>query len=107
MDQIFDLLVKGKQIKVPEDYKHPLVDQIQNIKYCKWHNSYSHYTNNCTIFHNVIQKALKWGRFKLENKKGAKMTIDTNSFPLATINMVFILAECKHAKKEASYSQPV
>ena len=82
------------------------MDQIQNLRYCKWHNSYSHYTNNCTIFRNVIQKALKEGKFKLADKGGG-MTVDTNPFPSATINMVSISAENKHTRKEASSSQPV
>ena len=70
VDQIFDFLVKDKQIKLLEGHKLPLRDQIQNMKYCKQHNSYSHYMNNCTVFHNVIQKVLKEGRFKLVDKKG-------------------------------------
>ena len=106
-DQIFDFLVKDKQIKLLEGHKLPPTDQIQNLKCCKWHNSYSHYTNNYIIFHNVIQKVLKEGMFKLADKKGADMTIDTNPFPATTINMVSILAENKHARKEASSSQPV
>ena len=85
----------------------PPTNQIQNLKYCKWHNSYSHYTNNCTIFRNVIQKALKKGRFKLIDKNGADMTIFTNHFPSVNINMVSISAENKRDKKEASSSQPV
>ena len=107
VDKIFDFLVKDKQIKLPKEHKLPLMDQIQNMKYCKWHNLYSHYTNNCTIFHNVIQKALKEGRFKLVDKKGASMTIDTNPFPLTTINIISISTENKCARKEASSSQPV
>ena len=83
------------------------MDQIQNMKYCKWHNSYSHYTNNYTVFCNVIKKALKKGRFKLANKKGSGMTIDSNLFPSAAINMVSISVENKHARKEASSTQPV
>ena len=63
--------------------------------------------NNCTIFHNIIPKALKEIRLKLANKKGASVTIDTNPFPSATINMVSILAENKCARKEASSSQLV
>ena len=58
-DQIFDFLVKDKHIKLPEGHKLPPTDQIQNLKYCKWHNSYSHYMNNCTVFHNIIQKGSK------------------------------------------------
>ena len=104
VDQIFDFLVKDKQIKLPKGHKLPPTNQIQNMMYCKWHNSYSHYTNNCTIFHNVIQKALKEGMFKFADKKGASMTIDTNHFPSTTINMVSISAKNKHARKEASSS---
>ena len=48
-DQIFDFLVKDKQIKLPEGHKLPPTNQIQNM-------SYSYCTNNCTIFYNVIQK---------------------------------------------------
>ena len=80
-DQIFDFLVKDKWIKLLEGHKLPLADQIQNLKYCKWHNSYSHYMNNCTVFRNVIQKALKEGKFKLVDKKGGGMTVNTNLFP--------------------------
>ena len=35
------------------------------------------------------------------------MTIDTNLFPSTTFNIVSIIAECKHARKEASSFQPV
>ena len=35
VDQIFDFLVKDKQIKLPKRHKLPLMDQIQNMKYCK------------------------------------------------------------------------
>ena len=55
----------------------------------------------------MIQKALKEGRFKLEDKKRGGMTVDTNPFPSATINMVSISAENKRTRKEASSSQPV
>ena len=106
-DQIFDFLVKDRHIKLPKGHKLPPIDQIQNMKYCKWHNSYSHYMNNCTIFRNMIQKVLKEGRFKLADKNGGSMFMDINSFPSATINMVSILAKSKFAKKETSSSQPV
>ena len=34
-DQIFDFLVKDKQIKLLEGHKLPPTNQIQNMKYCK------------------------------------------------------------------------
>ena len=61
------------------------------------------------MFRNVIQKALKEGRFKLADKKGANMTIDTDPFPPAAINMVSVLVECKGVKKDISslHTQPI
>ena len=104
-NQIFDFLVKDRYIKFFERHKLPPTDQIQNLKYYKWHNSYSHYINNCTIFCNVIQKALKEGRFKLGDKTRASMTIDTNPFSTATINIVSISVKNKCAEKETSSIQ--
>ena len=42
-DQIFDCLVKDKQIKLPEDHKIPPAIKIKGKKYCKWHRSWTHY----------------------------------------------------------------
>ena len=39
LDQIFDCLVKDKQIKLLEGHKIPLADKIKGKKYCKWHYS--------------------------------------------------------------------
>ena len=39
VDQIFDCLVRGKQIKLPKGHKIPLADEINGKKYCKWHHS--------------------------------------------------------------------
>ena len=53
-DQIFDCLLKDKQIKLPEGHKIPLLNEIKGKKYCKLHHSWTNTTNNCTIFKNVI-----------------------------------------------------
>ena len=50
---------------------------------------------------------MKGGRFKFIDKKRAGITIHTNPFPLATINMVSISAKSKRAWKEALSSQLV
>ena len=49
-NHIFDYLVKDKQIKLPKSHKIPPVDEIKSKKYCKWHQSWTHTTNNCTVF---------------------------------------------------------
>ena len=84
-DQIFDCLVKNKQIKLPEGHKIPPANELKKKKYCKWYHYWTHITNNCTIFQNSIQKAMKEGRLKLAEKRD--MIVYTNLFGLS-INMV-------------------
>src|SRR5579859_3581307 len=38
-DQIFDLLLKEKQIKLPVEHVIPKAKELRNRKYCKWHHS--------------------------------------------------------------------
>ena len=95
VDQIFDCLVKGKQIKLLEGQEILPTDEIKGKKYCKWHYSWNHTTNNCTIFKNSIQKALEEGRVKLA-KKG-DMTVDNNPFSLS-INIVLVFISRKETK---------
>ena len=73
VDQIFDCFMKDKQTKLPEGHKIPPTDEIKGKKYCKWHHSWTHMINNCTVFRNAIQKALKEGRLKLAKKEDMTM----------------------------------
>jgi hypothetical protein len=50
-ERIFDYLLQEKQIKLPSGHVITLPEQLKNHVYCKWHNSYSHPTNDCNIFH--------------------------------------------------------
>jgi hypothetical protein len=49
-DRIFDYLLQEKQIKLPSNHVIPSSEQLKKYTYCKWHNSYSHATNDCNIF---------------------------------------------------------
>ena len=51
--------------------------------YCKWHNSFSHATNDCNVFRRQVQSAINEGR--LTFTEGPKMKLDSDPFP---INMV-------------------
>jgi hypothetical protein len=53
VEQIFDLLLKEKQLKLPEGCKFPT--------YCKWHHSFTHNTSDCKEFHRQIQSAIEQG----------------------------------------------
>jgi hypothetical protein len=49
-DMIFDYLLQEKQIKLPSGHIIPLLEQLKKHAYFKWHNSYSHATNDCNVF---------------------------------------------------------
>ena len=55
-DRIFDELLKFSYIKI--NYTMPLVDELKRRAYCKYHNSFSHATNDCNVFHRQVQSAL-------------------------------------------------
>lgn len=63
-DQISDHLLKDKQIKLLEGYKNPSMKELNEKKYCKWHNRWSHITKNCLVLWNAIQKIIMEGRLK-------------------------------------------
>lgn len=46
VEQIFDLLLKEKQLKLLEHHKFHTVQELQGRPYCKWHNSFTHATND-------------------------------------------------------------
>jgi hypothetical protein len=63
----------------------PSPEQLERHAYCKWHNSYSHLTNDCNVFRQQVQSAINEGRLKfVENPQ---MKLDKDPF-LANMNMV-------------------
>jgi hypothetical protein len=47
-DRIFDELLKAGEIKITHTI--PPLDELKRRAYCKFHNSYSHATNDCNVF---------------------------------------------------------
>jgi hypothetical protein len=47
VEQIFDLLLREKQLKLPEGHKFPIAKELQGRSYCKWHHLFTHTTNDC------------------------------------------------------------
>ena len=74
-DKIFDELLKNGNIKI--DYIVPPADELKRRAYCKWHNSFSHATNDCNVFRRQIQSANE-GRLKFQE--------DTEPFPMNAID---------------------
>jgi hypothetical protein len=75
-DKIFDELLKNVNIKI--DYTVPPVDELKRRAYCKWHNSFSHTTNDCSVFRRQIQSTINEGRLKFQE--------DTEPFPMNVID---------------------
>jgi hypothetical protein len=75
-DNIFDELLKNGNIKI--DYTVPPPDKLKRRTFCKWHNSFSHATNDCNVFRRQIQSAINEGRWKFQE--------DTKPFPMNVID---------------------
>jgi hypothetical protein len=73
-DKIFDELFKSGKIKM--SHTIPAIDQLKRRAYCKFHNSFSHATNDCNTFRRQIQSAINEGRLKFD-----EMQVDKNPFP--------------------------
>jgi hypothetical protein len=78
-DKIFDELLKNGNIKI--NHTVPSTDELKRRAYCKWHNSFSHGTNDCNVFRRQIQSAINEGRLKFQ-----EMQVDTEPFPMNMID---------------------
>jgi hypothetical protein len=47
-DKIFEKILKNGNIKI--NHIVPSADELKRCAYCKWHNSFSHATNDCSVF---------------------------------------------------------
>jgi hypothetical protein len=47
----------------------PSAEELGKRKYCKWHNSSSHATNDCKVFIQQIQLAIEGGKIKFDDSK--------------------------------------
>jgi hypothetical protein len=59
VEQIFDLLLKEKQLKLSEGCKFPTAQELQGRSYCKWHHSFTHNTSDCKELRRQIQSAIE------------------------------------------------
>jgi hypothetical protein len=82
-DKIFELLLREKQIQLPTGHTIPSAEELGKKRYCKWHNSGSHTTNDWKVFRQQIQAAIG-GKIKFDDSK-RPMKVDGNPIP---VNMV-------------------
>ena len=55
-DKIFDFLLQDKRISIAHTL--PPFEELKWCDYCKYHNSFSHSTNDCNVFRRQIQSAI-------------------------------------------------
>jgi hypothetical protein len=83
-DQIFDLLLKEKQLRLSVNHVIPTAEKLRNRKYCKWHHSMTHHTNECKVSRQQIQAEIEQGRLAFSR---APMKIDHIPFPINVIKI--------------------
>jgi hypothetical protein len=76
-DKLFDFLVKEGRIKLPEGHSMLRPDGVKEKRYCGFHDRNSHSINDCRVFRMRIQKAIREGHLKFDNK----MKLDGHPFP--------------------------
>ena len=81
VNEIFNQLMKEGLIKLPNGVTLPSYEESKGKSYCKWHNTWSHSTNNCLAFFDRIQDQIKRGKLKFPNKNDKAMGIDNDPFP--------------------------
>ncbi|KAM1033241.1 hypothetical protein TB2_036257 [Malus domestica] len=84
-DAIFDQLLSARIIKLRPGHNIPKAEELKGKIYCKYHNSSKHTTNNCVVFRDNVQSWIDNGKLRFPEKK---MSVDTDPFPTATVNMV-------------------
>jgi hypothetical protein len=63
-DHVFDILLKNNFIRIIDHNVLPSIQNLEELTYCKWHNSFDHNTCDCNMFRHVIQSAIDKGRLK-------------------------------------------
>jgi tRNA splicing ligase len=85
VDKIFDFSLEKKQLKLSLNHVIPSAE-LKGKRYYKFHNATTHSTNECRVFRQHVQKAIKQGKMKFESTKKPTMGIDGH--PFRRVNMV-------------------
>ena len=79
-DCIFDELLQLGHLKIT--HVIPLLEELKQRAYCKFHSSSSHATNNCNVFRRQVQSAINERRLAFP-----EMKIKKAPFPVHTIDL--------------------
>jgi hypothetical protein len=85
-DRLFDLLLWGGVIRLTKGYVIPNADILAKKTYCKWHDPYTHTTNECIYFQRQVQSVINDGRLTLGD--GGKMKLNMDPFPIGMVELM-------------------
>jgi hypothetical protein len=85
-DRLFDLLHQGGVIWLTEGHVIPNANILAKKTYYKWHDSYTHTTNECNYFWQQVQSAINDGRLTLGD--GGKMKLNTDPFLIGMVELM-------------------
>jgi hypothetical protein len=98
-DRIFDYMLQEKQIKLTSNHVIPSPEQLKKHAYCKCHNSYSHATIDCNIFHQQVQSAINEGRLKfVESQNEARQRPIPMNMNMVELNRKKVLVRPSQAE---------
>jgi hypothetical protein len=63
-DNLFDIFLENKFIKLFDHKVSPSPLELEDRKYCNWHNSFNHNTSDFNIFRQFIQSAIDTGQLR-------------------------------------------
>jgi len=79
-ERIFDDLYTIRCIKI--SHTVPPLEELKRRAYCKFHNTFSHATNDCNVLCRQIQSAINEGRLVIPT-----MQVDQNPFPVHMLEL--------------------
>ena len=88
-DELFDILLESKYVNLPDPRNKIFSkEELRGREHYKWHSSFTHSTNNCLTFRNIIQEKFDNKILKFQDKLKENI-VDTKPFPkMVDINMV-------------------
>jgi hypothetical protein len=57
-------LLKNNFIRIIDHNALPSIQNLEELTYCKWHNSFDYNTSNYNVFRRVIQSTINNGRLR-------------------------------------------
>ena len=96
-DHVFDIFLENNFIRINDHNALLSIQNLEELIYCKWHNSSDHNTSNCNVFRRVIQSAIDKGRLRFSRAQQMDQ-LDSNGLGGKQVSNRFALAESLKAQ---------